>query len=257
MLLIPLASCDNTPPEQVAVKGDGFEITLAELEQMLGQAPPQPADRVAAARREILNGLIDEKLLAEAAAKDGLDKSTATVQAIEAAKRSILAQAYVAKLAGQPSPPEESRLRGYYDSHPQLFARRERFHIAEVSLPADQADASTVTELDRLGFDQFVARLEADGKAPTVVNTTLMNDEVPAGKMAVGSNVFYSTPGYVHLGKITAVDPAPIDYQNAKPGLAQRVLNEQTQSVVAAIVARLRKDRHVEVVNKDLKRGMH
>lgn len=256
-LLVILGGCDSsTPPDQVAVQGDGFEITLAELEQVLRQAPPQPKERVAPARREILNGLIDEKLLAEAAVESGLDKNTDTVQAVEAARRAILAQAYVAKVINSPQAPDDATLMSYYNSHPDLYGGRMRLRVSEVTMPLNQASESSVSDLDKLGFNKFVAKLASEGKPADVTNASIMSDQIGGKTPPVGATVVYRTQDQLHLGTVTAADPVPVSFDEAKASIAQRINAEQTGQRVAEVVAKMRKDRKVKVVNKDLQRGM-
>ena len=259
LLLALVAACHKpAPADQVAVKGDGFEITLAELEQELKNAPPQPQDQIKAARRQVLDALIDQKLLAQAAIKGGLDKDTQTVQAIEAAKRAILAQAYIDRIIDPASPDatNDSRFRAYYDQHPDRYAARAKLQIQEIELPLERTDSAMIADLDRLGFDRLVARLAAEGKAPPVVSTSLLSDRVEGNKPPVGANVIYRTGDDIHLGKVIASDPAPIAFEDARADVARRMTEEQNRGLIGAAVARMRKEQHVQVVNKDLKRAL-
>lgn len=251
---LALASCGKSAPSsQVVVTGKDFEITAAELDQLLRQATPQPADKVAQARREILNALIDEKLLADAAVKAGLDKNTGTVQSIEAARRGILAQAYVQTIVGGRAAPDDPAIQAFYNKNRPLYAERQRYHLQEVTMPVAQAGDATAATLDKIGFDALVDQLRQQGKAPVVIDTMILSDQFGGQRMPVGSNVFYTAGDELHLGKITGVDPVPLSLDQARADIVQRLNEQQAHDVITATAARLRKERDVQVVNKDLK----
>ena len=263
-LLCMTAACSpSTPPDQVAVTGDDFEITLAELEQVLRQAPPATAqDQVAPARRAILNNLIDQKLLAEAALEAGLDKDTATLQAMEAEKRAILARAYVRKIIGD-QPPGENELHAYYDRHPALFARRKSIIIRGFTIPVSDKRLKDIQEqLDAQGFDALASQFTGDREIPEPKTFILSSSAVPEDRssflaeLTPGSDVNFQIGANVYLGKVLSIENDPVTFDAARPEITRILAIEKGDPVIKANVAQMRKDRHIEIVNKDLLRGI-
>ncbi|MEZ5656900.1 MAG: EpsD family peptidyl-prolyl cis-trans isomerase [Sphingobium sp.] len=259
-----LAACSpSAPPDQVAVTGDDFEITLAELEQVLQQAPPAATkEQVAPARRAILTNLIDQKLLAEAALETGLDKDTATLQAIQAERRAILARAYIHKIIGD-QPPGENELRAYYDSHPALFARRKNIVIRGFTIPAsDKRVNEFQKQLDAQGFDALAGALSESKDIPGPTTLILPSNAIPEdrasalAKLTPGSDVNFQMGANRYLGTIVSVENDPVSFDAARPEIARLVAIEKGDPVIKANVAQMRKDRHIKIVNKDLMRGI-
>ncbi|QUT05653.1 peptidyl-prolyl cis-trans isomerase [Sphingobium phenoxybenzoativorans] len=256
-----LASCGSKKvPDQTIVTGDNFEITLTELDQILRAAPPVQKEQVAPARRAILDTLISQKLLAEAGEEAGLDKQVQVVQAIEAAKRSILAQAYARKLVGEDDAPSEAAIRKYYDDHPEKFSRRLKLNIVEYSVPQGFPNINEYAALlDKEGFDALSTKMAADSPDTKQLASSRLSSELPPtaakilSSLKPGSDISYATPGQVHLGRVQTIEIDPQSFEEAKFEISEAIKSERREQTVAAAVQELRKSRHIEIVNKDLK----
>ena len=152
-LLVGLAACgskdEKMPASQVAAKVNSEEISVHQINFVLGRSntaaiPPEQAPRI---RREILNKLIDQQLAVDKAIENKIDRKPEVQMAIEAARREILARAYLEKIASaQPKPtPEEAKK--YIAEHPQLFAERRIFNIQEIVLPASSNATAYLREM--------------------------------------------------------------------------------------------------------------
>jgi EpsD family peptidyl-prolyl cis-trans isomerase len=260
-LVSALGACGvKKNPEQLIVKGDKFEVTVQEYDQLLRRMPPVTKEAVAPLRRALLQQLIDEKLLAEAAVGAGMDHDPTSSQAIAAARRNILAQAYVQTLTGNVSKPSEDAIEAYYVSHPELFGQRRRFVVEEYVLRSDLPDIRTY--LDTLGHGDFgsLSALLAT-KIPGLQSATVtrFSDELPDNhdgvldKLSAGSNIVYQSPGQVHLGHIQSVAVEPVTMDMARLRIEQNLTAQRTAAITAAAVKTLRKSRNVEIINANLK----
>ncbi|WP_242153103.1 EpsD family peptidyl-prolyl cis-trans isomerase [Sphingomonas sp. BAUL-RG-20F-R05-02] len=256
-----LAGCGAAKnPEQLIVKGDKFEITLQEYEQLLRGLPPVTKEAVAPMRRAVLQELIDEKLLAEAATGAGMDRDPANSQAIAAAKRNILAQAYVHTLTGNVPKPSESAVERYYNSRPALFGSRRRFVVEEYVLRSDLPDVRSYVEtLDHGDFATLATLVSTKIPGMQPATVTRFSDELPDDrggmleKLGAGSNIVYQSPGQIHLGRIQSATVEPVALDLARPRIEQSLAAERTSAITAAAVKTLRKSRNVEIVNANLK----
>jgi len=246
-------------PDQTIVTGDSFEITLPELEQVLRAAPPVRREEVAPARRALLNALIGQKLLAEAADKEKLDERPEVVQQIAAARRAILANAYVRKIGKDDEKIPDSEILRYYEGHPGLFKDRLEFTVDEFALPLADARLSAYTKiLNDRGFDALKSALAERMPDVAVVSRTLASSDLPAeignaaARLKPGSDVAYRTATALHLGRVVSVQPKPMPLESARDAIVGLIAQERRQTLVAAAVEDLKRTRHVRIVNADL-----
>jgi EpsD family peptidyl-prolyl cis-trans isomerase len=235
-------------------RGKDFEVTGPELDQLLRRAPRvERADQVAPLRRAMLERLVDEKLLAEAAVDDKLDRQVETMQAIEAARRATLARAYVDKIASkaaQPTPAEiEAALKAQGPGGPVRALT-----IDEITAPAN-APAMEAFRLafDRGGFDALTARLAAAGLPAGRGRTRLRSEDLPGltpdrlAALAVGGQVVFRVGDVAHFGRIAAIERAALAPQAARAEIAGRMAAQRRAAVLQSELARLRADRAIVV----------
>lgn len=156
-LTLGLAACggkdEKKPASQVAVKVNAEEISVHQINFVLGRSgagnvSPEQAPKV---RREVLEKLVDQQLAVEQAIEKKLDRSPDVVMAIEAARREILARAYVEQITGAIAKPSAEEAKKYYSEHPQLFAERRVYNIQEIVLPASAGVASQLRDMIAAG----------------------------------------------------------------------------------------------------------
>src|SRR5204863_8606978 len=96
VLSLSLVACHRVGGDstQVAARVNDTEISLAQLQHVLQRQPRVSPERAEAQTRSVLDGIVDQELAAQAARKSGLDRDPRVVQALEAAKRELLARAY-------------------------------------------------------------------------------------------------------------------------------------------------------------------
>ena len=141
LALALVAGCgksDDKKATQVAAKVNSDEITVHQIDNVLARTPNITADNAPAAKKQILDRLVDQQLARQQAVAKKLDRNPAVVQALEAAKTEVLARAYLESIAAaQPKPtPEETKK--YYGEHPELFAKRRVFNLEEIVAEAKE-----------------------------------------------------------------------------------------------------------------------
>lgn len=259
-----LAGCGATKtPGQLIVKGDKFEVTLQEYDQVLRQMPPVMKESVAPMRRILLQHLIGEKLLAEAAVSAGMDDDPETSQAVAAAKRAILAQAYLRNLTGKLPKADPREIETYYKTHPALFSNRRRFLIEEYVLMSNIPDIRSYTDaFDHGDFNALSAMIS--NKIPFLQPAVVarFSDELPENrdgaleKLTPGSNIVYQSPGQVHLGRIQSITVEPVPLEAATGRIEQSLAADRAADIAQATVKTLRKSRNVEILNANLKQAV-
>lgn len=171
-LSLGLAACgakdEKKPVSQAAAKVNAEEISVYQVNFVLGRsgAGAIPAEQMSKVRREILDKLVEQQLAAEQAVEKKLDRSPEVLMAIDAARREILARAYVEQLAAGVAKPTPEEVKKYYLDHPQLFAERRIYNVQEIVAPASAGVATQLKEMI------------AAGKPMTEIATWLKNKDI-------------------------------------------------------------------------------
>ena len=134
-----LAACggkEKAAAGQSLVSVNGTDITVLQVNEELARANV-PADKKAEATKQILEVLINQRLLADSAAKNKIDRDPAVVAAIERAKAQIIAQATIQKHLATVARPTKDDIDKYYADHPDLFGDRKQFDVDQVAIKTD------------------------------------------------------------------------------------------------------------------------
>ena len=97
-----LAGCGDKkdkPASQVAAKVNKGEISVHQINYVLQRQPGLKQEQAEEASKTALEKLIDQELAVQRATEMKLDRDPRVVQAIEAARRDILARFYLEKVA--------------------------------------------------------------------------------------------------------------------------------------------------------------
>jgi EpsD family peptidyl-prolyl cis-trans isomerase len=139
MAVVLLAGCTDKSgaggASQVAAKVDGAEITLHQVNYVLSKAGNIPPEAIDAARKQVLDRLVEQELFAAKAVEEKLDRAPQTLLAIEQSRREILAAAYMDQVLASGKKLNKSDVSTYYYQNPELFAERKVYNIEEISFP--------------------------------------------------------------------------------------------------------------------------
>jgi len=126
---------------------DGRQITIFDVEAEAVAEGSDPARLDAAAKKRLLERVVDRRLLVAAAVKQGLaedDRLKAVrARADEMVPTGLMAQ----RLAGKPPGISEAEARGFMAAHPAKFAARQTFVIDAITCEGDSLPAA---ERDRI-----------------------------------------------------------------------------------------------------------
>jgi len=107
-LTAALAGCGDKKeksPSQTAAKVNKEEITVHQINLVLGQQRAASPGQAASAASVALERLIDQELALQKASDQKLDRDPRVMQQIDAARREIISRAYVEKIGeGGPKP---------------------------------------------------------------------------------------------------------------------------------------------------------
>lgn len=137
LIVFALAGCSRSQPEvgagasQVLARLAGGEITVQQLNTLLASRQAMNADQ--AVRHQALDSLIDQRLLADFARQNKLDRSPDVMADLQAAATAVLARAAADQIRAKAARPTEADIDAYYDAHPPAFARRRVYRVDELA----------------------------------------------------------------------------------------------------------------------------
>lgn len=256
---IGLAGCnkekEQPPTSQIAARINGDEISANQINVILTKLPQVPPELSDKARREILDKLIDQQLAVQQAIDKKLDRSPDVVTAIEAARREILARAYLEQVAAAQAKPGADEAKKYYAEHPQLFAQRRIYQLQEIMIPAQGAPVDKLREMAAgKSIEQIAEWLKQQNikfQANAVVrpaeqvglDVLAKLHEMKDGQMAV-----LTALQAVSVVRIAASQAAPIDEANAIPRIQQFLANQRSGEAIAADLKQLKEKAKIEYV---------
>jgi EpsD family peptidyl-prolyl cis-trans isomerase len=239
LLLLPLG-CQradaNRPGMRVVAKVNGMEISAAEMPSA-----------------QALDQVIERELLVQKALAAGLERDPRVAESIDNARRQLLAQAWVERLAaGARSTREE--VRAFYAANPALFSARRIYRLRELTLaaPAElldvlRAEAARAGDLDAVG-----AWLRARGAKFSVVNSTQPAEQLPLShlpelaRMKPGEIAVFAAPPGASVVQLLHAEDAPLSEAQAAPLIEQFLAGRKRLEIAAAEVKRLREVASIE-----------
>lgn len=254
-----LAACgakddDKKAATQAAARVNGAEITVHQINQILGRLPGISEETAPKARQEVLGKLIDQQLAVEQAIDKKLDRQPEVMAALEAARREVLARVYLEQAAaakGRPTPEEGKK---YYDEHPELFAQRRIYNLREVTvekneelMPALREKLASAKSMDEVAawLKQKEARFSAQGGVRPAEQIPL-DLLASLHKMKDGQTTVFDTSRGIVIVQVAATQQAPVDEKTAMPRIMQFLANQRSKEVADAEVKQLREKAKIE-----------
>lgn len=252
--VVGLSACgkkDNSAPAtQVAAKVGSEELSVHQINQVLSRtnttgASPEAAQAMS---RDVLEKLIDQQLAVTKAIDSKLDRSPETVAAIEAARRDILARAYLQKVAGALPKPTVEESQKYYAEHPQLFAQRRIFNIQEIVAPASPGLADQLRGMAASGklIDEVASILKAKDIKFNGGSASRPAEQIPLELLTKvhalkdGQSLVLETPKAVTYLRLASSQSSPVDQTTALPRIDQFLTNQRASEAIAANMKQLR-----------------
>ena len=269
VLALFLSACspqgDGKTVTQVAAKVNGDEILSQQIDQALSRAGNIPEAQQKHAQQQVLQRLIDQQLLVQQAIQKKLDRDPRVQSAIDAAKRQVLAQAYVEQVIQAASKPTPEQVNTFYSEHPELFRDRRMYRLKELAIAAPpdfqpqlraelvrldkQADKSkTMTQLvtwlrsQNIKFQANVATQAAEQLPIELVGKIYQMKEgdlltIPRGNAVVVSQLDKS-------------ESAPLTEEQAAPFIEQFLQNRKRADLSAEELKRLRAAAKIEYLGE-------
>lgn len=252
-LSLTLAGCGDKKSEekaatQVAARVGSEEITVHQLNYelaKLGNLPPEQAKKAA---NQVLKAMVDQQLLVQKAVDDKLDRDPQVLQALEAARRQVLSQAYLQKLSGTPAQPAEAEIADYYAKHPELFAERRIYRLNELTIQVTPANVDQVKAQMSQGksMAEFAQWLKSQNIPVRGGQTTKPAEQLPMellprlAKMKDGQAVTMAGPNSLNVLILAGSQAVPLSQEQAKPVIERYLANAAKRKAAEAELTKLR-----------------
>jgi EpsD family peptidyl-prolyl cis-trans isomerase len=255
-----LAACGGggSKSTQVAVKVNKDEVTVLQLNHVMAHTAGGVApDQVENTKRRMLGELVDQQLMVQQAVEHKLDRDPEVLAALEGARQSVLAQAYVQRVVLPQATPSEREVQDYYVANPALFAERKVYRLLEVNI---EANAEQAKEIAAVAAGAKSAKQVADylheHKIPYVADNVVRSaEQIPLGyvnqvaQLKPGGVLVYPTgPNRLTAVEVVQADPQPVDEKRAAPFIQQYLRNHKRDDLVVAEAKRLRAAARIEYV---------
>lgn len=257
-LAMLLSACEKpateTQSETVAtVAGD--TISEAELDLAVSRLGDLNEAQTAEAKSKVLQALIDQRLVAEAAKKAGLDKEPAVQIAVAQAGRQVLAEAYAERNFKDVAKPTEDEIAAYYNQHPELFSQRRIYRVQELDLQVEPARVAEVearlTGSHSMGdFVNWVKEQGIDGKTAVAVKPA---EQIPTpllgrlSQMKDGQVTVFSTrPGQLLIQQLLESQMQPVSLEQAHDVIERALMVQKRKELLEADMKKLREAAKIE-----------
>jgi EpsD family peptidyl-prolyl cis-trans isomerase len=243
-------------PVQLVAKVNGTEISI---EQLRAGSP--------AAVAQALEKIIDRELLVQRALAEKLDRDPQVMQAIDDARRQLLAQAYlersVSAAAGSSRMGERAdEVRAFYAENPALFAERRVYRLRElaVAASAEMIDVLRAEAAKARDLDELAGWLRLRNAKYSIENSQQPAEQLPLAflpqlaRMKPGEIAVFATPPGAAVVQLVQAEPAPLSEAQAAPLIEQFLAARNRLENAAAEVKRLRELATIEYLG-EFKRG--
>lgn len=256
-----LAACGEKPDAaatQTAAKVNKDEITVHQINFVLQQQRNLRPEQAEAAGKQILERLIDQQLALQKAEEAKVDRDPRVMQQVEAARREVLARAYLEKIGEAAPKPTPEEIKKYYDEKPALFSERRVYQIQEIGI---EAPAERLPEIrERLSsaknINDFVEYLKTSGlrfsgnQAVRAAEQLPLNSLDALSKMKDGQAMVVPTPTGAQVVVLAGSRTQPVSEEQARPAIEQFLLNERRRKLVDEDLKAMRAAAKIEYVGK-------
>ena len=256
-----LAACGDKKEKtasQTAAKVGKAEITVHQINFVLQQQRNIRPEQADAASKQILERLIDQELALQKADDLKIDRDPRVVQQLEAAKREIIARAYLEKVGEAAPKPTPEEIKKYYDEKPALFKERRIYSIQEIAIEAkpDQVPALREKLTASKNINEFVEFLKANEFKFAGNQAVRAAEQLPLqsldafAKMTDGQAMLNQAANGVQVVVLAGSRSQPVSEEQARPTIEQFLLNDRKRKLIEDDIKAMRAAAKVEYVGK-------
>lgn len=229
-------------PAEVAAKVNGAELTVQQVNYALQRIPHLDKDQSAAASLQVVRNLVDQEVIAQKARADKLDRDPSVVQALDAARRQILAEAYMSRKLGEPAEPTDAEVSAYFETHPELFGKRKIYRLQEITIkaPQDKHEAIRTRLTASRTLNDFAEWLKAENLPVKAAQGVKAAEQLPQqlltklADMPDGQAIVVNAPDGLLVIVLADSQVQPVTMEQAKPPIVRALQTQARQKAAKA-----------------------
>jgi EpsD family peptidyl-prolyl cis-trans isomerase len=251
---------DGHAADPVAATVNGEKIRIRQLESFLAQTGAGEDPRATA---EALERIIDQELLAQEARRAGLERDPRVVQAIESARRRILGQAWLERVAAGGGDELRDEIGRFYRENPALFRERRVYRVLEVSAIVPQEMVAEIRKAagSAASLYDVAAWLESRHVPFNVSTASRPAEQIPlhvlprVAGMREGQIAVFATARGASIVQLLRSSEMPLTERQAAPVIERYLVNRRRADLAVAEVGRLREAATIEYLGDYPARG--
>lgn len=255
---LTLAGCGDKKEDkaatQVAAKVNGDEITVHQLNHelaKLGNLGPEQAKKAA---NQLVKSMVDQQVLVQKAIEDKVHRDPQVLQTLEAARRQILAQAYIQKLTANQPKPSDAEIAAYYGKHPELFSERRIYRLQEINVQVTPANVNAVKAqlAQSKNLNDFIQWLKAQNIPARAGQSAKAAEQLPMEilprlhQLKDGQALTLSGPSSLNIIVVAGSQTQPIAQEQAKPVIERFIANAKKREAAEAELKKLKEKAKIE-----------
>ena len=257
-----LSACDQEHKEksgtQVVAKVNNEEISIHQLNFVLSHSNGVTPENAEAAKKKILNNLVDVSILYQQAVAEKLDRDPDIMMSLEQSRRQSLAQAWLQKATKSDYKPSTGEIQVYYDEHPDLFSKHKTYKLKEVLISKEDGKQAVINGLLTTSrkVDELTKKLDEEKITYQVKQTVQGAENLPLEQLATlsslkdGEFISYSKDNSVLILAVLAASEEHVDVAKASPVIEKFLLNKQHTELVEKTVKEVKDKAKVELLGE-------
>ena len=229
---VALAGCSKKPTDQVVAVVNGEEISLPELNAELGNAQVPAGVDKKVVQQQLLQRLVDRRLLSQSAKDQGLDRDPSFIVEQRRVNESLLVERLAKRTNDTIPVPSAAEIDKFIASNGSLFGARQLYNVDQISF-ATPSDPTRLRALEPAKtMDQVTDVLRQLGINFQRANRVVDSATVPPDQMAritslpKGEPFVVPSNGQVTVNVITGSKAEPLPETQSR-AMAVRALRSQ------------------------------
>jgi EpsD family peptidyl-prolyl cis-trans isomerase len=257
-LTLGLAGCGDKNEDKaaapLAAKVNNDAISVQQLNHevaKLGNLEPEQAKKAA---NQVLKSMVDQQILVQKAIEDKVDRDPQVVMSLDAARRQILAQAYLQKLTADQAKPGDAEIADYYAKHPELFAERRIYRLQEINVPVTPANVEAVKARlsQSKNLNEFIEWLKGENIPARVGQSTKAAEQLPLEilprlhQMKDGQAMTLATAGSLNIIVVAGSQTQSQSQEQARPVIERFLANSKKREAAEVELKKLKEKAKIE-----------
>lgn len=268
-VVVTIAGCDGKQnitgkdTAKAVAQVNGTKLTEDQVQTALERIPNLDKNRTKEASLQIARSLVEQELLVQKAQQEKLTDDPKVKDMLEAARKQVLAQAYMEKKLGPPALPTPGEISAYYNQHPELFSQRKLYRLQEVAIKAPTSEHEEIrTQLAAAkSLNEFAAWLKTKNYPINATQEIKAAEQLPAPLLAKiqtmpdGQATIVTAPEGLIILVLAGSQLQPVTEAQAKPAIERLVQAQKRQEAAKQELDKLKAAAKIEYLGDYVEAG--